>query len=354
MKIRLIGQSNDSGVGTHFYNYTQALQSIAGISQFLEVFNFDDASLVRLQQESEPNDINISFVGMDMNRFFKGFNINWGIFESTVIPLRLLEVYKSTYLWIPSEWGRNIAQQNGVSIHQTALVPEGVDSNLYHPYFKPTPVKPFRFLLVGKYEIRKGYDEVLQAFSEEYGNNPDFELVIKSDHFKNHSAMAAELTEKIKNTNANNIDLRWGLHTTQQLANLYRSANVFLFPTKAEGWGLPIIEAAACGLPIITTFYSGHTEFLQHIKSSCVFVPYQLEPISCPIYKECYESIDGNYGKWAVSSVEDIKKAMRTAYSNYESLNQQAFKNSTFIRNNYSWTASVNTALNDLKRLGVV
>jgi len=354
MKIRLIGQVNDSGVGTHFHNYKQALESIAGISQFLEVFGFDNASLIRLQQESKPGDVNICFAGINMDRYFQGFNINWGIFESTVIPGPLLEAYKSCRLWLPSEWARNIAQQNGIDINQTALVPEGVNASVYHPYFRPKRTKPFRFLIIAKYEIRKSYDEILQAFSEEYGNNPDFELVIKSDHFKNHSAMADELREKIKNTGATNIDLRWGLHDIVQLSNLYRSADVFLFPTKGEGWGLPLIEAAACGLPIITTFYSGHTEFLQHIKSSCVFVPYQLEPVNCPVFKEVNKTPDGNWGKWAVTSVDSIKKAMRTAYENHASLQQQALKNSDFIRNNYSWKESATKSLSDLRRMGFV
>jgi glycosyltransferase involved in cell wall biosynthesis len=56
--------------------------------------------------------------------------------------------------------------------------------------------------------------------------------------------------------------------TEAQLADLYRACDVFVLPTRAEGWGLPLIEAVAAGLPIITTMHSGHTEFLQHVTDS--------------------------------------------------------------------------------------
>jgi glycosyltransferase involved in cell wall biosynthesis len=231
------------------------------------------------------------------------------------------------------------------------VVPEGVDVNLYHPYLVPTPAR-FRFLLIGKYEQRKSIDESIEAFAMTYGNNPDVELVIKSDFFRNHAEKRQALEYKIASMRVNNIHLVWGYQTNEELANLYRSANVFLFPTKAEGWGLPLIEAAASGLPVITTFYSGQTEFLQDIKSSCVFVNYELQTIDCPEYQEFYHTPDGNYGKWAVTTVNEVAKAMRHAYTNYSALNAQAIKNSEIIRTRWSWANCAIKSLEILKKRG--
>ena len=350
MKIRLIGQANSSGIGTHFYCYALALKSISGLNTILELVDFTDNDAVRLAaNQSQDNDINIAFVCADLNGYFRGNNINWCVFESTRIPDKLFTTMNKHNIWLPSKWARKIAIEQGIDPLQIDVVPEGVDSNLFHPYLVP-PNNKFRFLIIGKYEQRKSIDESIEAFTIAYGNDPDVELVIKSDYFKNHAEKKKELEYKIASMDVNNIQLVWGYQSHAELSNLYRSANVFLFPTKAEGWGLPLIEAAATGLPLITTFHSGQTEFLQDIRSSCVFLNYTLMPIDCPETKEFYPAEDGNHGKWAVTTVEEIAIGIKQAYKNYTSLRAQAIKNSAVIRSKYSWANSAISSLSVLKR----
>jgi glycosyltransferase involved in cell wall biosynthesis len=47
-----------------------------------------------------------------------------------------------------------------------------------------------------------------------------------------------------------------------QMGSLYRSADCFVLPTRGEGWGMPVLEAMACGLPVISTAWSGPADFL--------------------------------------------------------------------------------------------
>ena len=205
MKIRLIGQANDSGIGTHFQHYVQALKQISGIGSLVEVINFqDNGAIMKSASESAANDINIAFISANLSNFFQGTNINWGVFESTIIPEKILAVFKSHQLWIPTEWGRKIAIENGIDFGQVEVVPEGVDGNTFHPYFKPQQDK-FRFLLIGKYEQRKSMDESIDAFARVFGNNPDIELIIKSDFFKDPELKKIELDNKIVSTGANKI-----------------------------------------------------------------------------------------------------------------------------------------------------
>jgi glycosyltransferase involved in cell wall biosynthesis len=350
MKIRLIGQANDSGIGTHYYYYTQAILQLAAVNQYVELIDFTNNELLnRAVQNSSDDDINIAFVPINLKEHFKGTNIVWTVFESTVIPHSILSILKEHDLWIPSEWGKKIAIENGIKSELINVVPEGVDINLYNPYLKPEN-EVFRFLLIGKYEIRKSINECLEAFAREYGNNPNFELVIKSDFFKDPTEKFNELVNKFETLAVNNIRLVWGYQTKEELVNLYRTANVFLFPSKAEGWGLPLIEAAACGLPLITTYYSAQTEFLQDIKSSCVFVPYELMDIDCPEYKSFYPAPDNNYGRWAITTIDNIRLALKEAVSNYPALSRQATKNSDVIRSKYSWANSAIKSLETLKK----
>ena len=350
MKIRLIGQANDSGIGTHYHNYVQAIQQVEAVNQYIELIDFTNReSLTQAVQDSCDDDINIAFVPINLKEHLKGTNIIWTVFESTVIPHSILDILKGHNLWIPSEWGKKIAIENGIKSELINVVPEGVDINLYNPYLKPEN-EVFRFLLIGKYEIRKSINECLEAFAEEYGNNPNFELVIKSDFFKDPTEKFNELVNKFETLAVNNIRLVWGYQTKEELVNLYRIANVFLFPSKAEGWGLPLIEAAATGLPLITTYYSAQTEFLQDIKTSCVFVPYELNDINCPEYKSFYPAPDNNYGRWANITVDNIRLALKEAYTNYSALSHQASKNSDIIRSKYSWANSAIKSLETLKK----
>jgi len=354
MKIRLIGQKNDSGIGTHYGGFADALMHVSGVNTLIELVDHTDENAIQqVAQNSDVNDINISFVCANMNGLFRGNNINWSVFESTRIYDPIFQTMRLHDLWIPSEWGRKVAIEQGIDTNQITVVHEGVNPDLHHPYLIPQTDK-FRFLLIGKYEQRKSIDESIEAFAMTYGNNPDVELVIKSDFFRNHAEKKQALEYKIASMRVNNIHLVWGYQTQDQLANLYRSANVFLFPTKAEGWGLPLTEAAATGLPLVTTFHSGQTEFLQDIRSSCVLLNYQLQPITCPETQEFYPAKDGNHGKWAITTVEEIARGIKLAYDNYTALRTQAIKNSSVIRSKYSWANIATMALNVLKQRGLL
>jgi glycosyltransferase involved in cell wall biosynthesis len=129
---------------------------------------------------------------------------------------------------------------------------------------------------------------------------------------------------------------------------------VFVLPSKGEGWGLPLIEAAAVGLPIITTRHSAHTEFLQHIQSSVIAVEHDMIPIMCEEYRMFYPTPDGNWGSWAQPKVDSIRAALRHACLNYDDLQKKARVNSGIIRRNFSWAQSADCALQTLQRHGLL
>jgi glycosyltransferase involved in cell wall biosynthesis len=198
---------------------------------------------------------------------------------------------------------------------------------------------------VGKYEQRKSFDETLEAFAQTFGNTAGIELIIKSNYFTNHEQKAQALQKKILDLKLNNVTVLWGCMEANEIAELYRSCDAFVFPTKGEGWGLPLIEAAASGLPIITVSYSGHTEFVQHIGSSVVAVGHVMTDIACPEYQSYYPDINNNWGQWARPDVYSISNAFQTVCREYETLYKNAQKNSEIVRNRFSWQASADRAL---------
>jgi glycosyltransferase involved in cell wall biosynthesis len=252
-----------------------------------------------------------------------------------------------TQVWVPSHWGRDVLVNNGIEPDRIHVVPEGVNGGQFHPYSRQlsTSDRPFRFLSVGKYEQRKSFDETLTAFAQVYANMPNIELVIKSGYFTNHDEKFLSFKKKIQDLKLNNVTLLWGSMTTNDIAELYRSCDAFVFPTKGEGWGLPLIEAAASGLPIITVPYSGHTEFVQHIGNSVVAVDYVMSNIDCPEYCSCYPQADQSWGQWARPDIYSIGNAFQTVCREYKTLYKNAQKNSEIVRNRFSWQASVDRAL---------
>ena len=61
-----------------------------------------------------------------------------------------------------------------------------------------------------------------------------------------------------------------------ELASLYRASDVFVLPTRGEGWGRPASEAMAMGLPAIITAWSGPSEFVT--KANGYPLDYRLTP----------------------------------------------------------------------------
>jgi glycosyltransferase involved in cell wall biosynthesis len=355
MRINLIGQRNSSGIGNHFGAFATALASLDMVGSCVHELDFQDPNaIISAAQDSTDQDVTISFVGLNIHDLFQGLRIQWVVFESTRIPVDVLRsADMADVVWVPSAWGRDVLIANGIDALKIDVVPEGVDHNRFHPYGRVSESRPFRFLMVGKYEIRKSYPEVFRAFKAEFGNNHAVELVIKSDYFRDGDIKAQQMIADLRSHAFENWRLNWGYVDLNAIADMYRTADVFLSAPRGEAWGLPIIEAAASGLPIISTMYSGQAEFLQSIQSSVVSVDYDMDAVDCDEYKGYYPFPDGNWGEWAVPKIESIRHSMRFAYENYLDLAPKALKNSAAIRTRFSWSTSADHAVTALESRGV-
>jgi len=207
--------------------------------------------------------------------------------------------------------------------------------------------------MVGKYEIRKSYPEIFSAFAAEFGNDPAVELVMKSDYFRDGNIKAQQMIEDLKSHAFENWRLNWGYVDIRNIAQMYRTADVFLSAPRGEAWGLPIIEAAASGLPVISTMYSGHAEFLKPIQNSVVSVDYDMGAVDCDEYKGYYPFPDHDWGEWAIPKIESLRDTMRFAYENHQALSANALKNSAVIRREFSWSASADLAVASLQSRGI-
>ena len=349
MRIRLIGQRNTSGIGTHYACFADALRQIHGIGTMVDEVDFlDPAAIDWAIDTSQPDDINICFVAANIHEHFRGRNIQWVVFESTRIPATIQPAIQGAdQVWVPSAWGHSVLVAHGIDANRIRIVPEGVDGARFHAHGRRprSTARPFRFLTVGKYEQRKGIDLTIEAFAQVHANQPNLELVIKSNYFTNHQEKYNALQGKISDQGLDNVTLLWGEMTEPQLADLYRACDAFVLPTCAEGWGLPLIEAVAAGLPIITTMYSGHMEFLQHVYDSVLPVSHVMTQIDCPEYCSYYPDSMNDWGVWAQPDLNSLVVCMQQSLQQEQELYDRAQRNSKIIRERFSWSQSAEQAL---------
>lgn len=223
-------------------------------------------------------------------------------------------------VWVPSAFAVEQFSSSGVDSDKIVVVPEAVDSDLFDPAkHSPLELDPddpssadgdlFRFLSVFKFEKRKGWDLLLQAYFEEFSAADPVVLRLKTQAFHSGGDLSAKLRSFVDGLQTARRPLaRYSVIARDlplaELPRLYRAADAFVLPSRGEGWGRPHVEAMAMALPVIATNWSGSTEFLS-------------ERCSLPLRIDGLEAVEEGNGprghRWAVPSVAHLRSLMRWA-----------------------------------------
>jgi glycosyltransferase involved in cell wall biosynthesis len=139
------------------------------------------------------------------------------------------------------------------------VIPTGVDTKFFTPAWDRTPNLRPRVLFVGSLRPFKGPQLMLKAAAR----FPAADFVIIGD-----GMMAVELENQARQEGLTNVQFLRAMNRAH-LREQYRQADIFLFPSKWEGSPKVILEAAACGLPVIArndykpeTVIDGQTGYL--------------------------------------------------------------------------------------------
>lgn len=145
----------------------------------------------------------------------------------------------------------------GISPDRCVVIHEGVSRQVFHPPAARTePVEPPFILFVGGEFPNKNREAALAAFSR----------LIQESQLPHHlvlvgqgSRPAERLQQRHPHLDLNRV--HWLAAVSQEeLARLYREADVLLFPSICEGFGLPVLEAMASGTPVIASNVSALPE----------------------------------------------------------------------------------------------
>lgn len=222
---------------------------------------------------------------------------------------------------VPSEHAKSSLTNTGTVTKPLIVVPESFSDSCVKP-LDALPTLPnfdtsFNFLVFGQItgtninNDRKNIFNTLKWLCEAFANDKDVGIIVKTNAGRNTkidrnvcTVLMKQLVSEVKKGPYPKVHLVHGDMLDDDVASLYKhpQTKALVALTRGEGFGLPILEAAASGLPIIATGWSGHTDFLKHGKYVSVY--YQLNEIH-PTRVD--DKIFMKGARWATPSEEDFK-----------------------------------------------
>lgn len=162
---------------------------------------------------------------------------------------------KSALVFTVSEFSRReIVSRYEIAESRTTTIANGVDCARFHPGMdgddavRELGLEPGAYLLtVGRLEPRKNHAGLLRAYSRLAGPRPRLAIVGQRDFGYQ------ELFELIETLGIKNDVSLFESIDDALLPALYRHALAFVYPTWAEGFGMPVLEAMASGVPVLTS-----------------------------------------------------------------------------------------------------
>jgi glycosyltransferase involved in cell wall biosynthesis/Flp pilus assembly protein TadD len=248
-------------------------------------------------------------------------------------------------VWIPSEYVRQVYLDSGVPADKVFVVPNGIDPSRFHPGVAPMALatrKSFKFLFVGGTIYRKGPDLLLEAFMTQFTADDDVCLVIKDFGGKDvYAGQTFEQRIRAAQAQPNAPEI---LYLNEELPpesipGLYTACDCLVHPYRGEGFGLPVLEAMACGLPVIVTA-GGATDD---------FAPEQIAIRIPATRKEIGTSISGmplvRSGWLLEPDLGVLSSRMRWVHDHQEEARSRGTAGSEHVHANWTWNHAAAAAL---------
>lgn len=181
--------------------------------------------------------------------------------------------------------------------YEIELIPNGIDTQKFTPGQAPLiKDKKTKILFLGRLEERKGIIYLLKTWKEINKLHDDTSLIIAGD-----GPLNTEVDQIIVKNRLKSIT-KIGFIGEKDLARLYNSAEIFCSPaTHAESFGIVLLEAMACGVPIVAFANKGYSLILKDIASYSLAKNKSVKDLTLKINKLLdNEELRKNLSDWGI------------------------------------------------------
>lgn len=351
--MNIITPINPLGYGIAGLNIVKNLHKLTNVSLWTignpQVMSQQDADIIsKCLRNASMFNVNDSCVRIwhqhDMSQFVgRGKHIGFPIFE--LDEFNILEKHHLNSvdeLFVCSHWAKSVALNNlNLNIDQIHVIPLGVDLDIFSES-NNTDNQNTVFFNCGKWEIRKGHDVIPEIFCKAFTEKDNVELwMMNFNPFLKPEDVQAWKNLYLNSKLGSKIKFIDRVDTHKEVYNIMSKTDCGLFPARAEGWNLELLEMLACGKNVITTNYSAHTEFCDKDNSLLIDIDNM---------EMAYDGqwFHGNCGKWATMGPNQIEQAVhycRMIHNEKQSGNLLLNKNGIETANQFSWSNSAHKIL---------
>ena len=205
----------------------------------------------------------------DMSLFIgNGLKIGFPIFElDTFTDIEIHHLSYPDKLFVCSQWAKDIVVKELESktgkknaADDVYVVPLGVDRDIFRENISPR--KETVFFNCGKWEKRKGHDIIHEAFARAFTSDDNVELWMMCENPFFESEQNFHWEREYRGSKlGDKVRIIPRQPTQQEVHEIMSQVDCGVFPSRAEGWNLELLEMMSCGKHVIATDYSAHTEF---------------------------------------------------------------------------------------------
>jgi glycosyltransferase involved in cell wall biosynthesis len=240
-------------------------------------------------------------------------------------------------VWVYTSYLKMCYVQSGIPEEMVQVIPCGVDPLLFNPEIEPLQwVKEFSrgrfcFLFNGGTTVRKGIDILINAYLSEFKADEPVCLVVKDSNMYSKE-LAARIRELALRNDIASICYTEENIDYNRLPGLYTACDCYVHPYRAEGYGLPIAEAIACGKPAIVTGAGACLDFVE--PDNAFFIKSTMEKIDEKNIGGLV-TVDSPFG--VVPDMKHLQEVMRYVFNHQQFAKELGLRAGQRIRSDHTW-----------------